>query len=347
MVRTFLQVAAGAADIPVTRLLGQSPAGLSATGDSDTRNYYDMIAARQELDLRPQLERLDALLLRGAGVDPGAVRFAFRPLWQLSAAERAQVSLQKAQATAAYAGLSLWPAAVTGALVRSQLLEDGVYPGAAAIFGSVDAEQGAAAPEVAPSPVADFDPAQPRDPDGRWSGGGTSPDGSARSPGPEPSAPAASHPSAKTEKGDDQQKTELTNLIRAAIGPIMAVSAVRQLLTSALGRMVSLFGNKPSEPSKSKENPSGHSSSANAKSPEPPERESSTSPGGQTPQAVLRGFAGPKSMRTWQNQMTKRGWTAQQIEDAVERGRSFPAETGLILATVPHAMFKERPVGTW
>ena len=32
MVRTFLQVAAGAADIPVTRLLGQSPAGLSATG---------------------------------------------------------------------------------------------------------------------------------------------------------------------------------------------------------------------------------------------------------------------------------------------------------------------------
>ena len=58
LVRTFLQVAAGAADVPVTRLLGQSPAGLSATGDHDTRNYYDMIAARQELDLRPRLERL-------------------------------------------------------------------------------------------------------------------------------------------------------------------------------------------------------------------------------------------------------------------------------------------------
>ena len=38
MARTFLQVAAGAADIPVTRLLGQSPAGLSATGKSDVRN---------------------------------------------------------------------------------------------------------------------------------------------------------------------------------------------------------------------------------------------------------------------------------------------------------------------
>ena len=31
MVRTFLQVAAGAADIPVTRFLGQSPAGMSAS----------------------------------------------------------------------------------------------------------------------------------------------------------------------------------------------------------------------------------------------------------------------------------------------------------------------------
>ena len=70
MVRTFLQMAAGAADIPVTRLLGQSPAGMSATRDSDTRNYYDMISSRQELDLRPQLERLDALLLSSAGSTP-------------------------------------------------------------------------------------------------------------------------------------------------------------------------------------------------------------------------------------------------------------------------------------
>ena len=87
LVRTFLQVAAGAADVPVTRLLGQSPAGLSATGDHDTRNDDDMIAARQELDLRPQLERIDALLLRSTGVDPGALRFSFRPLWQVSAQE--------------------------------------------------------------------------------------------------------------------------------------------------------------------------------------------------------------------------------------------------------------------
>ncbi len=97
MVRTFLQVAAGAADIPVTRLLGQSPAGMSATGESDTRNFYDMICARQEIDLRPQLERLDRLILRSASVDPSALTFEFRPLWQMDASASATVALQKAE----------------------------------------------------------------------------------------------------------------------------------------------------------------------------------------------------------------------------------------------------------
>ena len=161
MVRTFLQVAAGAADIPVTRLLGQSPSGLSATGESDTRNYYDMIAARQELDLRPQLERLDRLMLRSAGLDPGALTFAFRPLWQLDAASAAAIALQKAQVTQIYAGLGLWPAAVTARLVEAQLVQDGTYLSAAAVF----AEKGNIAADLK---IKDYSPSQPRDPDGRW-----------------------------------------------------------------------------------------------------------------------------------------------------------------------------------
>ena len=120
MVRTFLQVAAGAADIPVTRLLGQSPAGLSATGDSDTRNYYDMISARQEIDMRPQLERLDRLILRSEGIDPAELSFAFRPLWQMDAASQADVALAKAQASQIYAGLNLWPLETTARLVEAQ-----------------------------------------------------------------------------------------------------------------------------------------------------------------------------------------------------------------------------------
>ena len=50
----------------MTRLLGQRSSGLSATGESDTRNYDDMIAACQELDLRPRLEQLDRIMLLAA-----------------------------------------------------------------------------------------------------------------------------------------------------------------------------------------------------------------------------------------------------------------------------------------
>ena len=181
MVRTFLQVAAGAADIPVTRLLGQSPAGLSATGDSDTRNYYDMISARQEIDLRPQLERLDRLILRSEGIDPAALTFEFRPLWQLDATTKATVALSKAQATQIYAGLELWPADVTARLVGTQLIEDGVYPNAAATFAGVGGAEANGVKDSSsttdalpvPSDSAGY-LTQPRDPDGRWTviGGG-------------------------------------------------------------------------------------------------------------------------------------------------------------------------------
>ena len=165
MVRTFLQIAAGAADIPVTRLLGQSPAGLSSTGDHDTRNYYDMIAARQEIELRPQLERLDRLLLASAGVAPGALSFTFCPLWQMDAATKAATALQKAQATSIYAGLGLWPKDVMAGLVAGQLAEDGIYPDAGAAFEAAEIDD-------SQQPVRDYSPDQPRDPQGRWTEGG-------------------------------------------------------------------------------------------------------------------------------------------------------------------------------
>ena len=214
MVRTFLQVAAGAADIPVTRLLGQSPAGLSATGDSDTRNYYDMISARQELDLRPQLERLDAVLLRSAGVDPARVGFEFRPLWQLDAAQKAQVALTKAQTTAVYAGLNLWPAETTAGLVRGQLLEDGTYPGAAGVLGAHSAN-----PDLGVHAITDYDPNQSRDPQGRWTAGG----GSAVSNTSEGSSGA--DPKAAQNTRPNETSTSLSSNFFNVLNPISTASA--------------------------------------------------------------------------------------------------------------------------
>ncbi len=72
IMQQYLQIAAGAADIPATRLLGQAPAGLNATGEGDIRNYYDRIAAEQRVTLGPALRRLDEALILSALGHPAA-----------------------------------------------------------------------------------------------------------------------------------------------------------------------------------------------------------------------------------------------------------------------------------
>lgn len=128
-IRCFLELAAGAADMPITRLLGTSPKGLNASGDLELRNYYDMLSGKQETDLRPALDRLDDLLLRHAGVPSGKAWYEWNPLWQMTEAEKAALSLQKAQATQIYATMGAMPPTAMRKGIQGQLIEDGVYPG--------------------------------------------------------------------------------------------------------------------------------------------------------------------------------------------------------------------------
>lgn len=98
VIQNFVIDLCGACDIPATRLFGQSPAGLTATGESDIRNYYDHVAARQETNLRPQLMRLYEVLVRSTLGDlPEDFEFDFEPLWQMSDVERAQVEKTRAE----------------------------------------------------------------------------------------------------------------------------------------------------------------------------------------------------------------------------------------------------------
>lgn len=130
LVRMYLQIASGAADIPVTRLLGQSPAGLNATGDSDIRNYYDGLASKQETELRPALDRLDEVLIRSAlGSRPPEVYYEFAPLWQLSEKEKADIGKAEAETDQIYSNSALIPAPVLETAVRNRLIESGRYPG--------------------------------------------------------------------------------------------------------------------------------------------------------------------------------------------------------------------------
>ncbi|NTG86952.1 DUF1073 domain-containing protein [Agrobacterium rhizogenes] len=146
----FLQIVSGAADIPVTRLLGQSPAGLNATGDADMRNYHDRIQAIQELDFTPAMSRLDECLIRSAtGARDPDIYASWAPLEQMSEKDKAEIFKTKADAArvlfGSSAGQEIIPRQALSEALVNTLVDDGSLPGLeaaiAAFGGSVQVDQ--------------------------------------------------------------------------------------------------------------------------------------------------------------------------------------------------------------
>ena len=178
----------GAARIPVTKLFGRSPAGLNATGESDLQNYYDYVDTKRESDLRPIMERLlPVLALSCWGTIPDGLDITFPPLWTPKATEVADIADKK-----------------SGSVImayQSGLLDKGTaqkemkkLSGETGMFDSIPDEQiqlnagvtyqdqqamndplagltGAAQKSPFEMSARDYDPGQPRDDYGRWSGG--------------------------------------------------------------------------------------------------------------------------------------------------------------------------------
>jgi len=126
----FLQAAAGAADIPVTRLLGQSPAGQNSTGESDLRNYYDRIQSEQELEVTPALAILDECLIRSAlGARPDDVFYNWNSLWQPTQTELIANGKVLADTLNTLTTTQLFPAEALSKAGANALTESGVFPG--------------------------------------------------------------------------------------------------------------------------------------------------------------------------------------------------------------------------
>lgn len=89
LVKDFAVALSAVSGIPITKLFGQAPAGLNATGEADIRNFYDKIKADQEDELLPLLQRFHYLIMlsRNDGykgrINPDA-KILFNPLWQLN-----------------------------------------------------------------------------------------------------------------------------------------------------------------------------------------------------------------------------------------------------------------------
>lgn len=104
MLDRLIERVASAARMPVSLLMGRSPAGLNATGDSDIRWWYAHVAALQDTKLRPPLWRLIELVAVGEGIDlvETEVSLSFMPLWRPTQKEEAETHATQANADAVY-----------------------------------------------------------------------------------------------------------------------------------------------------------------------------------------------------------------------------------------------------
>ena len=130
VIQQFLIIVSGAADIPLTRLLGQSPAGLNSTGEHDLKNYYDMVASIQTLEVQPAISNLDEALIRSAlGSRPAELFYTWAPLEQMSEKEEAEIGKMKAETANIFSTTGLFMPEELREVVGNQLVEDGFYPG--------------------------------------------------------------------------------------------------------------------------------------------------------------------------------------------------------------------------
>jgi hypothetical protein len=128
---SYFLLCCAAADVPATRFMGREPAGQNATGDSDTRNYYDRLASDQKVRQTPALRPLDEVLLRSTfGTRDDAWRYDWNALWLMSDAEKADVELKKAQAHKVDVDAGLLSPHVLQIGRENSLVESGfLYPG--------------------------------------------------------------------------------------------------------------------------------------------------------------------------------------------------------------------------
>jgi hypothetical protein len=140
IMQSFLQMAAGAADIPVTRLLGQSPAGMSSTGESDMNNYYDRVSSIQTLEITPALYRFDECLIRSAlGSRPAEVFYEWSPLKQMTEKEQAEIGKMNAETAKTLTDTGIFTPVELRTVVTNQLVESSFYPGLDQAVAETDA----------------------------------------------------------------------------------------------------------------------------------------------------------------------------------------------------------------
>jgi len=154
---------AGALEWPITVLLGRSPAGLNATGESDMQNWYDLLEADREVNAHPAARRIVRLLLLSAAgptsaQEPAGWSIEFPPLTTMTDAQKADLRSKQATTDGVYLQ--------NGVLTPEEVARSRFRPEGWSMETEVELEARPAAPTPPPSPAAANDEpegAPPRD----------------------------------------------------------------------------------------------------------------------------------------------------------------------------------------
>lgn len=100
MLTQFAQQLCGALGMPFTRLFGQSPTGLNATGEGEMKQWEEKVRQQQERRLRNPLHRLLSVMsMSTLGKPlPDGFGFEFRSLQEMNEAEKAEIAVKKVDA---------------------------------------------------------------------------------------------------------------------------------------------------------------------------------------------------------------------------------------------------------
>lgn len=155
MMLQFAQQLSGASGTPLVRFLGQSPAGLNSTGESDMRMYYDNINAQQESRLRNPLDDIIKVAWRSTfgKPSPDDLEYTFKPLWQQTPTDKTTNAKTNAETV-----LGAFEAGVTSRATTLAELRDS--SGNTGIFANITDEEIEDAENDEP-PLPDIDPAAP------------------------------------------------------------------------------------------------------------------------------------------------------------------------------------------
>lgn len=124
MIIMLMRMVSGASRTPMTKLFGESPNGLNASGEGDLTNYYDYVRGLQSSRLDPALAKIDQVLIRSAvGSEVDDFNYEWRSLKKPSPREEADAKRVNADADAQYLDMGI----VTPSQVMRNLQTKGTY----------------------------------------------------------------------------------------------------------------------------------------------------------------------------------------------------------------------------